>query len=133
MAVPTIGSTSTNDVAIEYDYTVAADGWRDVADLRLDDDERPADAACRRGTGEDRSGDEPGGFKLIDYDLDLPTDFTAAAQGGDDDEAVYNVAPTRRQIPKHGWAALNLPSIHGLSKQLSATSLFNMIRQLQAF
>ena len=105
MAARTIASASTNVGAMEDDDTGAADGWGDDADLGLDDDERPADGAGRRGAGEDGSGDEEGGWEVGDDDLELPTDLSAAAHGGDDEESGYYVAPTRGQPPTHGWAA----------------------------
>lgn len=103
MAARTIASGAA--VGIEDDDTGAADGWGDDADLDLDDEERPAGGAGRRGAGEEAgSGDEEGGWEVGDDDLDLPTDLGPVAHGGDDEEAGFYVPPTRGQPPMQGWA-----------------------------
>lgn len=97
MAARTIASAST--AAAEDDGGVA-DGWGDDADLALDDEDKPVGSV---GNGE--SGDEEGGWEVGDEDLELPSDLSTAAHGGDDEDRGYYVPPTRGHPPMQGWAA----------------------------
>ena len=135
MAAPTIPPTSTNDGAIKDGDPGAADGWGDDADLGVDHYGRPADAACRRCAGEAGSGDEQGGWDIRDDDLGLPADLRAAAHGGNDEEGVYYVAPTRRQFPKHTWAAHSQLAVDRwtIRNTFPPPSLLNWSRQLESF
>lgn len=96
MAARTIASASA--AAVEDDGGVA-DGWGDDADLALDDEEKRAGS-----TGNPESGDEEGGWEVGD-DIELPSDLSVAAHGGDDEDKGYFVPPTRGQPPLQGWAS----------------------------
>ena len=97
MAARTIASGSA--VATEED-TGEPDGWGDDADLGLDDEDKPVGS-----TGNAESGDEEGGWEVGDEDLELPSDLSVAAHGGDDEDRGYYVPPTRGQPPMQGWAS----------------------------
>ena len=96
MAARTIASGSA--VATEEDAG-EPDGWGDDADLGLDDEDKPVGSA-----GNAESGDEEGGWEVGDEDLELPSDLSVAAHGGDDEDRGYYVPPTRGQPPMQGWA-----------------------------
>ena len=96
MAARTIASNSA--VAVEDDGGVA-DGWGDDADLDLDGEEKAVGS-----TGNAESGDDEGGWEVGDEDLELPSDLSAVAHGGEDEDRGYYVPPTRGQPPLQGWA-----------------------------
>lgn len=97
MAARTIATGSA--IVVEEDGG-EPDGWGDDADLGLDDEDKPAGS-----TGDVGSGDDEGGWEVGDEDLELPSDLSVAAHGGEDEDRGYYVPPTRGQPPMQGWAA----------------------------